>query len=54
LVIHQSFKSLFTDSSHVKFGRPLPFFSLPLFPLYFAKKSMSYTIITEKANIAPN
>jgi hypothetical protein len=29
LVIHQSFKSLFTDSSHVKFGRPLPLFSLP-------------------------
>jgi hypothetical protein len=28
-VIHQSFKSLFTDSSHVKFGCPLPLFSLP-------------------------
>jgi hypothetical protein len=28
-MIHQSFKSLFTDSSHVKFGRPLPLFSLP-------------------------
>jgi hypothetical protein len=27
-VIHQSFKSLFTDSSHVKFGLPLPLFSL--------------------------
>jgi hypothetical protein len=29
LVIHQSFKSLFTDSSHVMFGRLLPLFSLP-------------------------
>jgi hypothetical protein len=29
LVIHQFFKSLFTDSSHVKFGRPLSFFLLP-------------------------
>jgi hypothetical protein len=29
-VIHQSFKSLFTDSSHVKFGRPLPLFLLPV------------------------
>ena len=29
LMIHQFFKSLFTDSSHVKFGRPLPLFSLP-------------------------
>jgi hypothetical protein len=28
LAIHQSFKSLFTDSSHVKFGHPLPLFSL--------------------------
>jgi hypothetical protein len=28
LVIHQCFKSLFTDSSHVKFGLPLPLFSL--------------------------
>jgi hypothetical protein len=30
LVIHQSFKSLFTDSSHVKFDRPLPLFLLPV------------------------
>jgi hypothetical protein len=30
LLIHQFFKSLFTDSSHVKFGRPLPLFSLPV------------------------
>jgi hypothetical protein len=29
LVIHQSFKSLFTNSSHVKFGHPLPLFSSP-------------------------
>jgi hypothetical protein len=29
-VIHQSFKSLFTGSSHIKFGRPLPLFSLPV------------------------
>jgi hypothetical protein len=29
-VIHRSFKSLFTDSSHVQFGRPLPLFSLPV------------------------
>jgi hypothetical protein len=29
-VIHQSFKSLFTDSSHVKFGRHLPLFLLPV------------------------
>jgi hypothetical protein len=28
-MIHQSFKSLFTDSSHVKFGCPLSLFSLP-------------------------
>jgi hypothetical protein len=28
-MIHQSFKSLFTDSSHVKFGRYLSLFSLP-------------------------
>jgi hypothetical protein len=28
-MIHQSFKYLFTDSSHVKFGRPLPLFLLP-------------------------
>jgi hypothetical protein len=28
LVIHQSFKSLFTDSFHIKFGFPLPLFSL--------------------------
>jgi hypothetical protein len=28
LVIHQSFKSFFTDSSHAKFGLPLPLFSL--------------------------
>jgi hypothetical protein len=28
-VIHQSFKSLFTDSSHVKFDRPLPLLLLP-------------------------
>jgi hypothetical protein len=28
LVIHQFFKSLFIDSSHVKFGRPLSLFSL--------------------------
>jgi hypothetical protein len=28
LVIHQSFKSHFTDSSHVKFGRHLPLFLL--------------------------
>jgi hypothetical protein len=27
-VIHQFFKSLFTDSSHVKFGRPLTLFLL--------------------------
>jgi hypothetical protein len=30
LVIHQSFKSLFTDFSHVKFDRPLPLFLLPV------------------------
>jgi hypothetical protein len=30
LVIHQSFKSLFTDSSHVKFGRHLSFLLLPV------------------------
>jgi hypothetical protein len=29
-VIHQSFKSLFTDSSHVKFGRHLSLFLLPV------------------------
>jgi hypothetical protein len=29
-VIHQSFKSLFTDSSHVKFGHRLHLFSLPV------------------------
>jgi hypothetical protein len=29
LVMYQSFKSLFTDSYHIKFGRHLPFFSLP-------------------------
>jgi hypothetical protein len=29
-VIHQSFKSLFTYSSHVKFGRPLSLFLLPV------------------------
>jgi hypothetical protein len=28
LVTYQAFKSLFTDSSHVKFGHPLPLFSL--------------------------
>jgi hypothetical protein len=28
LVIHQSFKSLFTNSSYVKVGRPLPLFLL--------------------------
>jgi hypothetical protein len=28
LVIHQSFKSLFIDSSYVKFDHPLPLFSL--------------------------
>jgi hypothetical protein len=28
-MIHKFFKSLFTDSSHIKFGRPLPLFSLP-------------------------
>jgi hypothetical protein len=28
LVILQSFKSLFTDSSHVKFGLPLSLFQL--------------------------
>jgi hypothetical protein len=28
LLIHQSFKSLFTDSSYVKFGRPLSLFLL--------------------------
>jgi hypothetical protein len=30
LVIHQSFKHLFTDFFHVKFGRPLPLFTLPV------------------------
>jgi hypothetical protein len=30
LVIHQSFKSLFTDSFHVKFGHPLSIFLLPV------------------------
>jgi hypothetical protein len=30
LVIHQSLKSLLTGSSHVKFGRPLSLFSLPV------------------------
>jgi hypothetical protein len=30
LVIRQSFKSLFMNSSHVKFGRSLPLFSLPV------------------------
>jgi hypothetical protein len=30
LVILQSFKSLFTDSSHVKFGLPLALFPLPV------------------------
>jgi hypothetical protein len=30
LVIHQSFKSLFTNSSHVKFDRHLSLFSLPV------------------------
>jgi hypothetical protein len=29
-VIHQSFKSLFMDSSHVKFDRHPSFFSLPV------------------------
>jgi hypothetical protein len=29
-LIHQFFKSLFTDSSHVKFGRPFPLFLLPV------------------------
>jgi hypothetical protein len=30
LMIHQSFKSFFTDSSHVEFGHPLPLFLLPI------------------------
>jgi hypothetical protein len=30
LVIHQFFKSLFTDFSHVKFDRPLSLFLLPV------------------------
>jgi hypothetical protein len=30
LMILQSYKSLFTDSSHIKFGLPLPFFLLPV------------------------
>jgi hypothetical protein len=30
LLIHQSFKSLFTDFSHIKFDRPLSLFSLPI------------------------
>jgi hypothetical protein len=30
LVIHQSFESLFIDSSHIKFGRSLHLFSLPV------------------------
>jgi hypothetical protein len=30
LVILQSFKSLFTDYSHIKFGLPLPLLSLPV------------------------
>jgi hypothetical protein len=29
-VIHQSFKPLFTDSSHIKFDHPLPLFLLPV------------------------
>jgi hypothetical protein len=29
-MIHQSFKSFFTDSSHAKFGRPLSLFLLPI------------------------
>jgi hypothetical protein len=31
--IHQLFKSLFTDSSHLKFGHPLLVFSLPVHPI---------------------
>jgi hypothetical protein len=31
LVIYQFFKSLFTDFTHVKFGRPLLLFSLPIY-----------------------
>jgi hypothetical protein len=30
LVIHQNFKYLFTNSSHIKFGRSLPLFLLPV------------------------
>jgi hypothetical protein len=30
LVIHQSFKYLFTDFSYIKFDRPLPLFLLPV------------------------
>jgi hypothetical protein len=29
-MIHQSFKSFFTDFFHIKFGRPLPLFLLPV------------------------
>jgi hypothetical protein len=30
LVIHQSFKSIFTDFFYIKFGRPLVLFSIPV------------------------
>jgi hypothetical protein len=60
LLIHQFFKSLFTDSSHVKFGRPLSLFSLPvrLIPYYelvHPRVSVGYvqTISSDVARTSP-
>jgi hypothetical protein len=41
-IIHQSFKSLFTNSSHIKFGRYLSLFSLPIQLDYFGVTCISH------------